>query len=566
MGCEAGGQGITSGVGASMGGGVANLYSHATIEQVFELPRAGEYRLRIVANAQQAGDEPAKMLPRLDGKRLDVIEVANTKPGEFLIDTELSGGRHKISLSFINDYYNPKHPDPKQRDRNLRIDAVEVLGPTDERGVVSEQRWLHESLVGRSDRARLRRMVSAMLPRLWRGGVTPEDVRRLSRAGVERMKAGEAAVAAQRFVLAAALTSPRFLFRIEGRARPRAVVPIAGAELAARLSYFLWASAPDDELRSLGKSGRLRDRAVLEEQVDRLLRDQRADSLATEFAVQWFELRALGDRTPDPDRFAGFDAELRRAFARESELLFLAVFREGRDVRDLLDCDFTHVNGRLAAFYGLPHDAAPEVFVRAPLVGKSRLRGGLLGHGSMHVITSNPTRTSPVKRGKWLLENLLGQSPPPPPPGNDSFADEEAIDDSATLRQQMAQHRGRSECAVCHVRMDALGLAMGRFAGIGRYRERDSAGVIDASSDLPDGRKLDGLASLKAVLVADPSFVRTMTHKLFVYAVGREMRPVDRLRIDLIVRQLLRRKEVTVRDLILAVVRDAAFTHRIGEG
>ena len=310
----------------------------------------------------------------------------------------------------------------------------------------------------------------------------------------------------------------------------------------------------------------MRDRAVLEEQVDRLLRDQRADSLATEFAVQWFELRALGDRTPDPDRFAGFDDELRRAFARESELLFLAVFREGRDVRDLLDCDFTHVNGRLAAFYGLPHDAGPGVFVRASRVAKRRLRGGLLGHGSMHVITSNPTRTSPVKRGKWLLENLLGQSPPPPPPGNDSFADEEAIDDSATLRQQMAQHRGRSKCAVCHVRMDALGLAMERFDGIGRYRERDSAGVIDASSDLPDGRKLDGLASLKAVLVADPSFVRTMTHKLFVYAVGREMRPVDRLRIDLIVRQLLRRKEVTVRDLILAVVRDAAFTHRIGEG
>ncbi len=549
--------------GASMSGEVANMFTNATIEQAVQVPRDGVYRLRIVAGGRQAGDEPAKMLPRLDGKRLDVIEVANTGASEFVIEARLSGGRHKVSLSFINDYYNPKHPDPKQRDRNLHIDALEVIGPMDVREVPSEQLWLQSSLSGRTDEARLRTMITAMLPRLWRREVTPEEVRRLHRAGIARRKAGESLVQAQRFVLAVALTSPKFLFRVEGRARSQTAEPLAGSELAARLSYFLWASAPDSDLRSLGHSQRLRDPEVLVQQVDRLLRHHRANSLATEFAAQWFELRALADCTPDPDRFVGFDDSLRQAFARESELLFLAIQREDRDVRDLLDCDFTHVNARLATFYGLAHDGDPDVFVRTELVGRDRLRGGLLGHGSMHVITSNPTRTSPVKRGKWLLENLLGQAPPPPPPGNDSFADEDAIDDSATLRKQMAQHRGRSKCAVCHVRMDALGLAMERFDAIGRYRERDSAGVIDASGELPDGRKIDGLVGLKKVLVGDPSFVRTMAHKLFVYAVGREMRPVDRLRIDLQVRRLVRRGKVTVRDLILVIVRDPAFGQRI---
>lgn len=549
--------------GASMGDGVANMFTNATIEQAVALPRDGVYRLRIIASGRQAGGEPAKMLPRLDGKRLEVIDVANTETSEFVIEAKLSGGRHKIALSFINDYYDPKHPDPKQRDRNLRIDAIEVIGPVDAREVASEQEWLHSSLRGRTDAARLRTMITAMLPRLWRRAVTPQEVRRLQRAGADRLKAGEALLEVQRFVLAVALTSPRFLFRIEGRARLQTAEPLAGSEIASRLSYFLWASAPDSGLRALGKSQRLRDTKVLVQQVDRLLHHKRADSLATEFASQWFELRALADRTPDPDRFAGFDDSLRRAFARESELLFLAILREERDVRDLLDCDFTHVNARLATFYGLPHAGDPDVFVRTELLGKDRLRGGLLGHGSMHAITSNPTRTSPVKRGKWLLENLLGQGPPPPPPGNDSFADEAAIDDSATLRKQMAQHRERSKCAVCHVRMDALGLAMERFDAIGRYREKDAAGVIDASGELPDGRKMHGLAGLKKVLSADPTFVRMTAHKLFVYAVGREMRPVDRLRVDLEVRQLVRRGKVTVRDLILAIVRDPAFAQRI---
>ncbi len=294
-----------------------------------------------------------------------------------------------------------------------------------------------------------------------------------------------------------------------------------------------------------------------------MLADPRADRLATDFAAQWLELRQLDDVTPDPERFPGFDAALRRALRRETEILFLAVLREGRDVRALLDAEFTHVDATLARFYGLADDVRgdgdPHAFVRVALAGADRVRGGVLGHASVLTVTSNPTRTSPVKRGKWILENLLGQGPPPPPPGNDSFADEAGIDSSASLREQMARHRESSKCAVCHVRMDALGLALERFDAIGRRREQDRGGAVDATGELPDGTVLDGLADLKRVLVADPSFVRALACKLFVYAVGRDLRPVDRLRVDLAVRERLAAGEVTLRDLILLVVRDVAL-------
>ena len=548
--------------GASMGGGVAHMFTNATIEQFVDVPRDGQYRLHVVASGQQAGDEPAKMRPALDGKQLAVIEVANREPKEFVIDVVLPRGRHSIALSFINDFYDPKNSNPERRDRNLGIDTLEVVGPVDALPDRPEQQWLRDAQRGSSDDARLSSMLAAMLPRLWRRAVAKDELQRLRRAGAARLKAGESLLEVQRFVLTVALTSPHFLFRMEGGGKEGQQAALTGAEIAARLSYFLWASTPDESLSKLAAGKQLQDPEVLVAQVDRMLLDARAESLATDFAAQWFELRALAQKTPDPDRFPGFDGDLRAAMRRESELLFWSVLKDGRDVRVLLDSDYTFVNQRLAQFYGLPHEGDPEAFERTVLVGDQLVRGGLLGHASMHAITSNPTRTSPVKRGKWLLENLLGQAPPPPPPGNDSFADEAAIDDSATLRQQMAQHRERSACAVCHVRMDALGLAMERFDGIGRFRDRDAAGAIDASGELPDGRKLDGLASLKRVLAADPAFVRTVLHKLFVYAIGRDLRPVDRLRVDLAVRQLLAAGPVTLRDLILAVVRDPAFAQR----
>ncbi len=547
--------------GATMSS-AAHMYSHATVEQAVDLPRDGVYRLRVVARAQQAGDEPARMRVDLDGRALEVLDVPNRRPKEYVLERALQGGRRAVAVSFVNDYYNPKHPDPAQRDRNLDVVSVTVEGPVDARAVPAAQDWIARALAadGRGaaggeaeGAAAVTRLVEAALSRLWRRAPADEERARIEAAALQRLRDGERLVDVQRFVLTAALASPRFQFRVEpvGGGAPD------GEALATRLSYFLWASAPDDALRRAAQEGRLADAAGLRAEVERMLLDERARRLATDFAGQWLELRSLETTRPDPARYP-LDDDLRASMARETELFFWSVLSEGRDVRRLLDADYTFLDARLAAHYGIAHQGAPDEFVRTELVEGGAVRGGLLGHASVLAVTSNPTRTSPVKRGKWILDNLLGQSPPPPPPGNDSFEDEGAIDGAATLREQMAQHRERSKCAVCHVRMDALGLALERFDAIGLYRERDAAGAVDASGELPDGRVLGGAGDLKRALAQDPTFVRTVAHKLFVYAVGRDLRPVDRLRVDHAVRRL-GEGAVTLRDLILLVVFDPAF-------
>ena len=543
-----------------------HMLSRATVHQDVTLPRAGVYALRLFAGADQAGDEPAKMLLRLDGRDLGTFDVEQKALRSYELKAPLLGGEHRFEITFLNDHYAPTDPDPERRDRNLHVDWFEVEGPLDARVVPPQQQWLHEAIARIPDeRKRLQALAKVVLPRVWRRPVGEDEVLRVVRAAAQELEDSGSIVRAQRLVLQAALVSPHFLFRLEaggheggaGRA-----VPLNGPALASRLSFLVWASTPDARLLQLARDGKLTDVRVLIAELDRLLADERADALATDFAAQWLELRNLAERTPDPARFPGFDDGLRRSLRRETELLFRAVLREGRDVRELLDADFTHVDARLAAVYGMPSVAGDD-FVRVPLLGEARDRGGVLGHASVLAVTSNPTRTSPVKRGKWILENLLGQPPPPPPPGNDSLANEAAIDSARSFREQLAQHRQRAACAVCHVRMDALGFALEQFDVVGRLRRRDAGGDIDCSGELPDGTKLQGLGDLKRVLVADPAFVRTLTHKLFVYGVGRELRPVDRLRLDLRVDELLATGKVTVRDLLLAVVRDVAFTSRI---
>lgn len=549
----------------SLDGDVPNLYVRATIGQRVELPRDGVYRLRVLAGGDQAGDEPVKMVLRCDDRDLDTFEVPQRAVQPYELTAPLSGGAHTFAIAFVNDYYDANFPDPQRRDRNLRVDFLEVEGPRDARVLPEAQRWLHAAVPAKGDgQTRLKAMCRVLLPRVWRRAVGDDECERLARAGAERLRAGAPFVDAQRLVLQAALASPHFVFRIESggiEGARGAVVPLSPYAVATRLSFFLWASPPDERLLAAAKAGALATAVQLDAEIERLLADPRADALATEFAAQWLELKNLADRTPDPQRFPGFDDALRAALRTETELLFAVVLRERLDVRTLLDADFTHVDATLARHYGLPAPTGPG-FQRITLPAELRERGGLLGHASVHAITSNPTRTSPVKRGKWLLENLLDQAPPPPPPGNDSLPDEKAIDSTASLRAQLEQHRAKAACAVCHVRMDALGFALERYDVIGRYRATDKNGAIDCKGELPDGTVVDGLAAVKRVLAQDPAFVRTVAHKLFLYAIGRELRPVDRLRLDLAVDERLARGAVTMRDLVQVVVHDVAFTQR----
>jgi hypothetical protein len=543
--------------------GIANLYTNAEIEQEFALPRQGHYRIRIQCFGDQAGDEPCRMVVRLDGRDFDEFEVPERKSTEKRITTPLMGGRHRLGLAFVNDYYEPNHPDPNRRDRNLKIDWLEIEGPFDVRPVPPEQRWVHAADPHRgSAEDRLRAIVEALLLRAWRRPPAPEEIARVLAAGAQALAAGDAFAAAERLCVQTALASPSFLFRVEPDVAG-GVSAVPAFALASRLSFFLWASAPDEGLLGLAAAGQLGDDARLGGEVARMLADPRSEALATDFAAQWLELRNLADRTPDPQRFPGFDDALRAAMRRQSELLFLTVLREQRDVRELLDCGFTYVNARLAAFYGLPPPAG-DGFVRVELPAAMHVRGGILGHASVLAVTSNPTRTSPVKRGKWVLENLLDAPPPPPPPGNDSFAAERQIDSAATLRDQMAAHRSRATCASCHLRMDPLGLAFERYDAIGRFRERDAGGAIDDHGELPDGRRVDGIGGLATVLRADPAFLRALLHKLFVYAVGREAELPDRIRLWVLAEELRERERVTLSDLLLPVVRMDAFRLRSG--
>lgn len=543
---------LADGPGVGQDGEVANFYTRATLRQVVELPRDGRYRLVLRAAADPAGDEPARMALQRDGVLLDEFEVPDRALRDFPLTTPLPGGRRTFTIAFVNDFYDPKNPDPQQRDRNLRVDWLEVHGPLDAPTPPPGAAWLPAALAKADGPAFAREL----LLRAWRRPPTGPEVARLRGMPPD-------------LAIAAALASPHFLFRAEprgggggGGGSISADEALADHALATRLSYFLWGSGPDDALLQDAAKGRLRDAAALRAATDRLFADARADWLATDFAAQWLELRALPERTPDPQRFPGFDDALRASLRRQTELLFTDVLREERDVRDLLACDFVHVDQRLAEHLGLP-PVAGEGFERRPLAADQRAHGGVLAHASVLALTSNPTRTSPVKRGKWILENLLGQAPPPPPPGNDSLANEAAVDSTRSFREQLAQHGERAACAGCHVRMDALGFALERFDAIGRYREQDAGGAIDCSGQLPDGTELRGLPDLVAVVRADPAFVHTVAHKLFVYANGRDLRPVDRLRLEHRVDQALAAGRVTLRDLVRLVATDEAFVRTL---
>ena len=331
------------------------------------------------------------------------------------------------------------------------------------------------------------------------------------------------------------LVSPRFLFRFEAdpadpAAQPGEVRSLGAYELASRLASFLWSSLPDEELLERAEDGSLLLPEVLHAQVDRLLDDARASSLAAYFAPQWLQIADLDRRRPDAVRFPGIDADLLAAMGQETMLLFDAVLREGRDVQTLLAADFTFVDERLALHYGIPGVRGPAMR-RVPLPREAA--GGVLTHASVLTATSNPTRTSPVKRGKWILEALLGAAPPPPPPGVGVIDDSREADEAETLRARLARHRADPTCAVCHDRLDPLGFALENYDAVGRRRLCDDVGrAIDATGVLPDGRALDGVESLRRLLLEDPAFPRSLTRHLLIYALGRGLGPSDADAVD----------------------------------
>ncbi len=362
--------------------------------------------------------------------------------------------------------------------------------------------------------------------------------------------------------LRAILVSPEFLFRMESDPAgdaPGSVHRVSDFELASRLSFFLWSSIPDDTLLKLAETGKLKDPAVLAQQVTRMLDDPKSKAFVKNFSGQYLFVRNLASQRPDPDQFPAYDNNLRHSFEQESTLFFNAILRENRPVTELIDAKFSFVNERLAEFYGIPGVHGPQ-FRRVAITDPNR--GGILGQGSLLTVTSYPNRTSVVQRGKWVLENLLGTPPPPPPPNIPSL-DAHGKDGKLTMRQALEMHRANPVCASCHSRMDPIGFSLENYDGVGAWREKDNGAPIDASGKLPDGTVFTGPAGLKHLLLTQhhDEFVSTFTEKLLTYALGRGVESYDRPAMRAIVRDAAKHNE-TIPALIESIVKSPQFQMR----
>ncbi len=402
-------------------------------------------------------------------------------------------------------------------------------------------------------------VLRAFADRAFRRPATDEELARLIGLVESARKDGDAPDEAIRQALRAVLVSPHFLFLVEEDDPKGGAHAVNDFELAARLSYFLWDSLPDDRLSRLAARGELRLGDVLASEVRRMLRDEKATALVEGFAFQWLQLRGLGDASPDPGLFPGFDEPLRRAMLRETGLFCEAIIREDRPVFDFLDADSTFVDERLARHYGISGVIGPD-FRRVGLAGGPRR--GVLTHASVLTATSNPTRTSPVKRGRWVLDNLLGTPPPPPPPDAEGLRESAAATSSGTLRERMERHRADPRCASCHAKMDPIGFGLENFDAVGAWRDRDGRSPVDASGTLPGGASFRGPGGLGAILAARrEAFARCLAEKLTTYALGRGPIPADRRAIDAIATKLTR-DDARFSTLVLAIVEGPSFQKR----
>jgi hypothetical protein len=364
-----------------------------------------------------------------------------------------------------------------------------------------------------------------------------------------------------RMALQAVLASPQFIFRLEeapAAARPGQNYRISDYDLASRLSYFLWASVPDKELLNAAMQGTLKNPVVLDKQVRRMIADPRSEALATRFASQWFRLQDIDQIKPDALAYPAYDHILAESMRRETEMVFNALIHEDRPVTEILTADFTFVNERLAEHYRIPNVAGSN-FRRVQLTDPNRR--GILGHGSVLMLTSVADRTSPVLRGKWVLEVLLGSPPPPPPPNVPTFEESSAADSGRllTVRERMEQHRKNPACSSCHRVIDPLGLALENFDVTGQWRIRDNGNPIDPTGDLYDGLKMDGPVGLRAALLKhSDAFVLSFTENLMTYALGRRVEHYDMPAVRQIIRDAAK-SDNRLSAFILGVAKSNAF-------
>ena len=569
---------FTASVGA-LAGSAWNLWSNGEATVTLRLPEAGRYRVSTALACQLAGPDPCRAALRLDAAEVRLVEVASPppQPGVFEAEVLTGAGTHTFGVAFLNDYYAPDDPDPTRRDRNLLVGPIVVEGPLDfDPSATNPTRDAVLTCApaqpqGPEADACADEILGNFAARAWRRTPTPAERARLVALSRVATDDGDTFEAGVRLGMRGVLLSPHFLFKVEGSAPPSdgapANRPLTGDELATRLSYFLWGSLPDAALqRALAAGGETAD-ATLDAAVDEMLDDPRASAFVERFAGQWLYLRNLANVAPDYVKFPDFDEALRVAMRAETEAYFRAFLDEDRSALDMLDARFTFLNARLARHYGLPlppSDAPPEALRRVDLeaIDPSAERGGLLSHGSVLTVTSYPTRTSPVKRGKWVLEQLLCTVPPPPPPGVEGLI--EQVDPNATFRERLEQHRSEPICAGCHALMDPIGFGLERYDGVGAARTLDVGQPIDDSGVLFGDRPFHGARELAALLKDDLALPECMVEQVFTFAVGRAPTNDDLCALDAIEAEFAARGH-RLRALVKAIVKSPAFRARTAD-
>jgi len=519
------------------------------------------------------------MALRPGGKAVQQFDVKAKvrEPAVYAAQVEIAAaGRQRVSVAFLNDFYNVKTVETKREgkpprkdqvieDRNFYCLHIEVAGPLGVEAALPEthKRIFTKGHSGKDDAVVARELVGRFTRKAWRRPVAKGETDRLMKLYEEARANGDNFEAGVKHALVAVLVSPHFLFRGELQSdpdNPSVVRDIDEHSLASRLSYFLWSTMPDGELSALADAGKLRKH--LGAQLRRMLRDPKARALTENFAGQWLQLRRLAGIDPDRDKFPGFTEELRGDMRTETEQFFAHILSDDRPVTDFLVADYTFVNERLAKHYGLPGVTGDD-FRKVSLAGTPRQ--GLLTQGSILTITSNPTRTSPVKRGKWVLENLLATPPPPPPPDVPSLEAGKKL--TGTLRQRLEKHRDDAICASCHARMDPIGFAFEHFDGVGAYRDQDGADPVESSGELATGEKFTDHRQLNQVLATAkrPDFLRCISEKMLTYSLGRGLEYYDKPAVERIVSSM-EKDGYKFSALVRAVVQSAPFQRRRGEG
>lgn len=533
--------------GGSFKGGKFAFVSNGKVSFDETLPWKGMFRLEAGLAGEAVAGEGPKVRVSIDGKKLKEIEIktqsddkAETVPFPFRNN---STKKTTLSIEFTNDFYaEPKDGKPKQ-DRNLFIYDLKVVGekppiPVPESELTPVHRMIVRS-TPQSDGSVLKAAQTCIQPiasKAFRRPVKREELERLAKIVVEATEEGDSYEAGLQLALQAILVSPHFLFKVEvPTSKKAAEYPLLDDyEFATRLSYFLWSSMPDQELLQLATKKQLRDPVVLKAQIKRMLEHRRSSEFVENFAGQWLNLRKLDQFEPSKTLFPQWNDEIKTLVRIETYRFFQFMMRNDQSILRLLDADYTFLNEKLAKFYGIPGVQGDE-FRQVSTKGHKRM--GILTHGSILAVTSNPTRTSPVKRGKWILDNLLATPPPPAPPGVPELEKGEL---RGTVRQQMEQHRADPACASCHKLMDPLGMALENYDAVGRWRTTDKGSPIDTSGELPNGESIKGPGDLIKSLREKNTeqFARCVTEKMLIYALGRGLEYYDRCAVDKIMVKL----------------------------